>query len=179
MEEGQERARPAEAEPQDQDEQSEVDVIGHVRQDDIEPYTGLRWVGTVFKAAAIFLLVALVGEFIAGLRAGGVANLPYLLGETARTFVFMVVLWGAGDLVRLLVAVGHDIRAQRIFLTRLEWRSREEGERRERLRERRQHRLAAGQEEGGAPLAPGAEGVSGRAAGPTAPRPRGEGQRPG
>lgn len=116
------------------------DVIGHVRQDDIEPYTGLRWVGTVFKAAAIFLLVALVGEFIAGIRAAGLANLPYLLGETARTFVFMVVLWGGGDLVRLLVDVGHDIRAQRIFLTRLEWRSREEDARRERSRERRRKR---------------------------------------
>lgn len=117
-----------------------TDVIGHVRQDDIQPYTGLSWVGTVFKAAAIFLVVALVGQFIAGLRAAGVSNLPYLLGETARTFVFMVVLWGAGDLVRLLVDVGHDIRAQRIFLTRLEWRSREEDARRERSRERRRRR---------------------------------------
>lgn len=110
----------------------EPDVIGHVRQDDIEPYTGLRWVGTVFKAAAVFLLVALAGEFVAGLRAQGVAYLPYLLGETARTFVFMVVLWGAGDLVRLLVDIGHDIRAQRIFLTRMEMRSREERARRAR-----------------------------------------------
>lgn len=103
--------------------EGEVEGIGHVRQEDLQPYTGLRWVGTIFKAAAIFLLVALIGEFVAGLRIGGWAALPILLGETARTFVFMVVLWGGGDLVRLLVDVGHDIRAQRIFLTRLDRRT--------------------------------------------------------
>ena len=95
-----------------------------IREADIEPYTGLAWVGTVSKAAAIFLLVALLGQFVAGLRENGVAELPFLLGETAQTFVFMIVLWGGGDLVKLLVDVGHDIRAQRIMLTRLEWRTR-------------------------------------------------------
>lgn len=99
-------------------------VLDAIREDDIEPYTGLAWVGTVSKAAAIFLLVALLGQFVAGLRENGVADLPYLLGETAQTFVLMIVLWGGGDLVKLLVDVGHDIRAQRIMLMRLEWRTR-------------------------------------------------------
>jgi hypothetical protein len=99
-------------------------VLDSIREDDIEPYTGLAWVGTVSKAAAIFLLVALLGQFVAGLRENGVADLPFLLGETAQTFVFMIVLWGGGDLVKLLVDVGHDIRAQRIMLMRLEWRTR-------------------------------------------------------
>lgn len=93
--------------------------VGSIRQSDVEPYTALRWLGTLFKAAAIFLFVAIVGEFIAGLRFQGTGALPTLLGELARTFVLAVVLWGGGDLVRLLIQLGHDVRAERILLSRL------------------------------------------------------------
>jgi hypothetical protein len=93
--------------------------VGSVRQSDIEPYTGLRWVGTLFKAAAVFLLVAVVGEFIAGLRFHGTEALAELLGQLARTTVLAVVLWGGGDLVRLLIQLGNDVRADRILLSRL------------------------------------------------------------
>ncbi len=92
---------------------------GVVRQTDIEPYTGLKWVSRLFKAAAVFLFVALVGEFVAGLRYDGLRSMPVLLGEAARTFVVAVVLWAGGDLVRLLVHLGHDIRAERVLLARL------------------------------------------------------------
>jgi hypothetical protein len=94
-------------------------VVDSVRQTDIEPYTALRWVGTLFKAAAIFLAVAIVGEFIAGIRFGGTAALPALLGDMAQTIVLAVVLWGAGDLVKLLIQLGNDVRAERILLSRL------------------------------------------------------------
>jgi hypothetical protein len=94
-----------------------------VRQSDIEPYTALKWVGTLFKAASVFLAVALAGEFVAGLRMQGRDVLPTLLGELARTAVLAVVLWGGGDLVRLLVQLGNDIRAQRILLSRLVYRT--------------------------------------------------------
>ncbi len=92
---------------------------GVVRQTDIEPYTGLKWVSRLFKAASIFLFVALLGELIAGLRYDGMRSLPVLLGEAARTFVVAVVLWAGGDLVRLFVHLGHDIRAERVLLARL------------------------------------------------------------
>ena len=92
---------------------------GVVRQTDIEPYTGLKWVSRLFKAASIFLFVALLGEFIAGLRYDGARSLPVLLGEAARTFVVAVVLWAGGDLVLLFVHLGHDIRAERVLLARL------------------------------------------------------------
>lgn len=92
---------------------------GAVRAGDVEPYTALRWVGTLFKAAAIFLGVAIVAEFIAGLRFQGLSAMPVLLGELARTVVFAIVLWGGGDLVRLLIDIGHDLRAERILLGRL------------------------------------------------------------
>ncbi|MGH7575718.1 MAG: hypothetical protein ACREM1_11425 [Longimicrobiales bacterium] len=92
---------------------------GNVRDTDVEPYTALRWVGTLFKAAAVFLLVALIGELVAGLRVEGARVLPMLLGDTARMAVLAVVLWGAGDLVRLLIQLGNDVRAERILLSRL------------------------------------------------------------
>lgn len=90
-----------------------------VRQTDIEPYTGLKWVSRLFKAASIFLFIAMLGELVAGLRYEGLKSMPVLLGEAARTFVVAVVLWAGGDLVRLFVHLGHDIRAERILLARL------------------------------------------------------------
>jgi len=93
--------------------------FGSVRQGDIEPYTALRWVGSLFKAASVFLVVAVIAEFIAGIRLEGWAVAPILLGEIARTAVFAVVLWGGGDLVRLMIHVGHDVRADRILTARL------------------------------------------------------------
>ena len=96
--------------------------VGSVRQGDIEPYTALRWLGTLFKSAAVFLLIAILGEFVAGVRFEGMRALPVLLGELARTMVLAVVLWGAGDLVRLAITVGNDIRASRILMARLVFR---------------------------------------------------------
>jgi hypothetical protein len=93
--------------------------VSRVRESDIEPYTALRWVGTLFKAAAVFLAVALIGEFIAGMRMAGTSALPTLLGELANTAVLAVVLWGGGDLVKLLIRLGNDVRAERILLARL------------------------------------------------------------
>jgi hypothetical protein len=93
--------------------------VGSVRQTDIEPYTALRWLSTLFKAAAIFLAVAVIGEFIASVNYNGRSAISSGLGELARTTVLAVVLWGAGDLVRLLIALGHDVRAERILLSRL------------------------------------------------------------
>ena len=90
-----------------------------VRKGDIEPYTALRWVSVLFKSAAVFLAVAVVAEVIAGVRLDGVSALPMLLGEIARTVVFAVVLWGAGDLVRLLMQIGNDIRIDRMMMMRL------------------------------------------------------------
>lgn len=93
--------------------------VGKVRASDIEPYTALRWVGTLFKAAAIFLFVAILGQFIAELRMQGAVALPRILGELARTTVLAVVLWGGGDLVKLMIQLGNDVRAERILLARL------------------------------------------------------------
>src|SRR3954466_3151958 len=97
--------------------------VSTVRETDIEPYTALKWVGTLFKAASIFLAIAIAGEFVAGIRMQGSSALSSLMGELAKTIVLAVVLWGGGDLVRLLVQLGNDIRAQRILLSRLVYRT--------------------------------------------------------
>ena len=97
-----------------------------VRRTDIEPYTALRWVGSLFKGAAVFLGVAVIAEFIAGMRMDGAQAIPILLGQLARTAVLAVVLWGGGDLVRLLIHLGHDVRAQRIMLARVAFRLRKD-----------------------------------------------------
>jgi hypothetical protein len=102
-----------------QEKQPRESRVALVRQSDIEPYTALRWLGTLFKAAAVFLAVALVGEFIGGVRFYGASALPELLGRLARTTVMAVVLWGGGDLVKLLIQLGNDVRAERILLSRL------------------------------------------------------------
>ncbi|MGQ0561225.1 MAG: hypothetical protein ACT443_05050 [Gemmatimonadota bacterium] len=107
----------------DENKRAQKAFVGAVRQGDIEPYTALRWLGTLFKSAAVFLLVAIIGEFVAGLRFEGTGALPILLGELARTLVLAVVLWGTGDLVRLLITVGNDIRAARILMARLVFRT--------------------------------------------------------
>lgn len=106
----------------DENKRGEQAFAGAVRQGDLEPYTALRWLSTLFKSAAVFLFVAIVGEFVAGIRFEGMRALPILLGELARTAVLAVVLWGAGDLVRLLITVGNDIRAERILMARLVFR---------------------------------------------------------
>src|SRR5262245_40314567 len=97
--------------------------VGSVRKTDVDPYTALKWLGTLFKSAAVFLAIAIVGEFMAGLRFEGVRSLSTLSGELARTMVLAVVLWGAGDLVRLLITLGNDIRAERILMARLVYRT--------------------------------------------------------
>ena len=107
----------------EQNKRVQREFVGSVRRSDIEPYTALRWLGTLFKSAAVFLAIAIVGEAIAGLRFEGMRALPVLLGELARTVVMAVVLWGAGDLVRLLITLGNDIRAERILMARLVYRT--------------------------------------------------------
>ena len=85
----------------------------------LRPFVLLAVVGV----AGVFLLIAIIGEFVAGLRFEGVQAMPVLLGELARTIVLAVVLWGVGDLVRLMITVGNDIRAERILLARLVFRT--------------------------------------------------------
>ena len=94
-------------------------AIKEVRQSDIEPYTGLRYLSKLFRFMAVILILVLVAEVITGFYTQGSAALPTLLGETSRLIVLAGVLWGTGDLAHLLIDVGHDVRAARILVARV------------------------------------------------------------
>jgi hypothetical protein len=85
---------------------------------DLEPYIGLKYLSKLFKLMATVLILLLVAEVITGLITSGVDALPTLLGEVSRLIVFAGLLWGSGDLVILLIDIGHDLRATRILVGR-------------------------------------------------------------
>ncbi|GAC1517198.1 MAG: hypothetical protein NVS1B4_16500 [Gemmatimonadaceae bacterium] len=95
-----------------------TDALFNVRASDIEPYVGLRYLSKLFRLMAIILVLLLVAETVTGLVAQGGAALPTLLAEGSRLIVAAGLLWGVGDLVILLIDIGHDLRAARILLGR-------------------------------------------------------------
>lgn len=92
--------------------------IPGVRSTDLEPYVGLRYLSKLFRLIAIILLLLLVAEIVTGLTTQGSAAIPTLLGEASRLIVLAGALWGVGDLAVLMVDVGHDVRAVRVYLSR-------------------------------------------------------------
>jgi hypothetical protein len=92
--------------------------IPGIRQSDLEPYVGLRYLSKLFKLMGVILGLLLIAEVITGVMAQGSAAVPTLLGEASRLIVLAGLLWGVGDLAILLIDVGHDVRAARILLAR-------------------------------------------------------------
>jgi hypothetical protein len=96
----------------------EMPEIPGVRATDLEPYVGLRYLSKLFKLIAIILLLLLVAEIVTGITTQGSAAIPTLLGEASRLIVLAGALWGVGDLAILMIDVGHDVRAARVYLSR-------------------------------------------------------------
>jgi hypothetical protein len=94
-------------------------AVARVREDDLEPHDGLRYVAKLFKALALLLIFMLIAELIIGFQQDGLAALGTLLVEATRLIVFAGFLWGAGDMAILLIESNHDLRAARILLGRL------------------------------------------------------------
>ena len=94
-----------------------IEIPG-IRQSDLEPYVGLRYLSKLFKLMGVILGLLLIAEVVTGVMAQGSAALPTLLGEASRLIVLAGLLWGVGDLAILLIDVGHDVRAARILLAR-------------------------------------------------------------
>lgn len=99
-------------------EEPEGTVIPGVRSTDLEPYSGLRYLSKLFRLIAIILLLLLVAEIVTGISTQGSASIPTLLGEASRLIVLAGALWGVGDLAILMIDVGHDVRAARVFMSR-------------------------------------------------------------
>ena len=96
---------------------AELEIPG-VRSTDLEPYVGLRYLSKLFRLIAIILLLLLVAEVVTGISTQGSASIPTLLGEASRLIVLAGALWGIGDLAILMIDVGHDVRAARVYLLR-------------------------------------------------------------
>lgn len=90
-----------------------------VRDEDLEPHAGLRYIARLFKVLAILLLILLVAEVIMGLMQQGGRAVPNLLVEATRLIVFAGLLWGMADLALMLIESNHDLRATRILVGRL------------------------------------------------------------
>lgn len=90
-----------------------------VREEDLEPHAGLRYVARLFKVLAILLGIMLIAEIIIGLTQQGSAAVVTLLVEATRTIVFAGLLWGIGDIALMLIESNHDLRATRILIGRM------------------------------------------------------------
>jgi len=91
----------------------------HVRTSDLEPYTALRYIGRLFKVLSVLIVVALVGELVLGVVLEGSGSLGTFLGEGMRLLALAGLLWAGGDIVRLMIDAGHDVRMSRILLGRI------------------------------------------------------------
>ncbi len=96
---------------------SEVGVP--LRQEDLEPHSGLRYIAGLFKALSILLVILLIGEFIIGISQEGRSAMTFLMVEATRLIVFAGLLWGAGDIALMLIESNHDLRATRVLVARM------------------------------------------------------------
>lgn len=93
--------------------------LAMVRDEDLEPHAGLRYVARLFKLLAILLILLLIGEIVINLARRGGEAVPFLLVEATRLIVFAGLLWGAADIALMLIESNHDLRATRILVGRM------------------------------------------------------------
>ena len=103
------------AEPRAEELPADMDV----READLEPHEGLRYIARLFKLLSVLLILLLIGEIILGLIREGNSAIPTLLVEATRIIVFSGLLWGAADMALMLIESNHDLRATRILVGRL------------------------------------------------------------
>ncbi len=111
---------------------------GSVRAEDTEPYIGLQYIARLFKIVSFLVLIALGLEMLLGIASDGAAAILPLFAEIVQGGVLAAILWGAADVVLLLIDLGHDVRAERVLLGRISARGEQQygGGQRKRERER-------------------------------------------
>lgn len=92
---------------------------GGVRDEDLEPHAGLRYIARLFKVLAVLTLLVLVAEIVIAVVQGSAAVLSTVMVEATRLVIFGAFLWAAGDIALMLIESNHDLRAARILLGRL------------------------------------------------------------
>jgi hypothetical protein len=90
-----------------------------VRDQDLEPHEGLRYIARLFKLLSVLLILLLIGEIVIGVMREGNSAIPTLMVEATRIIVFAGLLWGAADMALMLIESNHDLRATRILVGRL------------------------------------------------------------
>ncbi len=90
-----------------------------VRDEDLEPHAGLRYIARLFKVLSLLLILLLTAEIVIGVLRQGAAGIPVLLQDVTRLIVFAGLLWGAADMALMLIESNHDLRATRILVGRL------------------------------------------------------------
>lgn len=90
-----------------------------VREEDLEPHAGLRYIARLFKVLSVILVLMLIAEIVIGLSQDGTAAIGTLIVQATRLIVFAAFLWAAGDLALMMIDSNHDLRAVRILLGRI------------------------------------------------------------
>jgi hypothetical protein len=90
-----------------------------VREDDLEPHAGLRYVARLFKVLSLLLVLLMIAEIVMGISQQGGAAVGTLLIEATRLIVFAGFLWGVADIALMLIESNHDLRATRILVGRI------------------------------------------------------------
>jgi hypothetical protein len=94
-------------------------VDAQVREEDMEPHAGLRYIAWLFKVLALLMVLVLIAELVIGLRSGTPMAMTTLMVEATRLVVFAAFLWAAGDMALMFIESNHDLRATRILVSRL------------------------------------------------------------
>jgi hypothetical protein len=127
-----------------------------VREEDLEPHAGLRYIARLFKVLSLLLIILLVAEIVMNLARQGTAAIPILMVEATRLIVSAALLWAGADIALMLIESNHDLRATRILVGRLNGKV----QRMEQAAGLHPPRFAAGSGQG-APPAPPREGPPG------------------
>jgi hypothetical protein len=90
-----------------------------MRSNDLEPYITLRYIARLFKVLAFLMIIMMIAEIVTGIMTAGATAFRTLIGEITQMLVLAGLMWGVGDLALLLVDAGHDLRATRILLGRI------------------------------------------------------------
>lgn len=90
-----------------------------IRDEDVEPATGLHWVAKLCRVTSGILVLLMVLQVVNGLTSMVDISVGVLLAEAIRLIIMAGLLWGAGALADLFVQSHRDLRATRILIRRM------------------------------------------------------------